>query len=160
MGDSSTRTLLVMRHAEKLKDDGDPHLDPAGFTRAQKLVAYIPGAFGMPNAIIAAADSRHSVRPRETVTPLANSIPLPVLTPFADAQFAALAATLLDSNAFPQQLIVVCWHHGELPQLMAALGAPADSYPQSWDPKVFNLILKTTLDADGSVAVTPVAEPF
>jgi hypothetical protein len=149
-----------MRHAEKLRDDDDPHLDPAGFMRAQKLVTYIPETFGAPDATIAAADSHHSVRPRETVTPLADSIPLPVLTPYADAQFTELAAKLLDPNAFPQKLIVVCWHHGELPQLMAALGAPADSYPQSWDPEVFNLILETELGADGSVSVTPVVEPF
>jgi len=43
---------------------------------------------------------------------------------------------------------------------MAALGARAGSYPQSWDPKVFNLILKAELDADGSVSVTQVLEPF
>ncbi|HTO80003.1 MAG TPA: hypothetical protein VMJ31_09555 [Methylocystis sp.] len=160
MGKSSTRTLLVMRHAEKFGDDDDPHLDPAAFARAQKLVAYIPSAFGTPDAIIAAADLLHSVRSRETVTPLADSISLPVLTPHADAQFAKLAANLLDPKDFPQRLIVVCWRHGELPQLMAALRAPADSFPQRWDHKVFNLILKAELGAGGSVSVTPLVEPF
>ena len=135
MGNSSTRTLLVMRHAEKLGDDDDPHLDPAGFVRAEKLVHYIPEAFGTPEAVIAATDTHHSVRPRETVTPLAHSIPLDVLTPYAETQFDALAAQLRDSSAFPERLIVVCWHHGELPQLMAALGAPTGSYPAEWDPR-------------------------
>ncbi len=150
-----------MRHAEKLRDDDDdPHLDPAGLMRAQKLVAYIPETFGAPDAIIAAADSHHSIRPRETVTPLADSIPLPVQTPYAESQFAELAAKLLDPNAFPQKLIVVCWHHDELPQLMAAFGAPVGNYPARWDPSVFNLILETELGADGSVSVTQVVEPF
>jgi phosphohistidine phosphatase SixA len=160
MGDSSTRTLLVMRHAEKLGDDDDPHLDPAGLARAQKLVAYIPSAFGTPDAIIAAADSHRSVRPRETVTPLAQLVHLPVLTPYADSQFAELAAKLRNPSAFAQKLIVVCWHHSEIPQLMEALGAPAGSYPPKWDHNVFNLILKTELSADDTVSVTQILEPF
>ncbi len=160
MGESSTRTLLVMRHAEKLQDDDDPHLDPAGLARAQKLVAYIPSAFGTPDAVIAAADSHHSVRPRETVTPLAQSIQLPVLTPYADSQFVELAAKLRDQSAFPQKLIVVCWHHGEIPQLMQAMGASAGSYPAKWDHNVFGLILKTELSADATVSVRQIVEPF
>jgi len=155
-----TQTLLIMRHAEKPDDDTDPHLAPVGQVRAQQLASYIPQTFGTPSAIIAAADSNRSVRPRETVEPLAASIPLTIQTPYADAQFAKLAANIGRRDAFPQPLIVICWHHGEIPKLMHGLGAAVGSYPASWDKLVFNLILKTELKADGTVLVTQVQEPF
>lgn len=152
-------TLLVMRHAEKPDDDTDRHLSPDGQVRAQNLVAYIPATFGKPGAIIAAADSHNSVRPRETVTPLAGALFLPVQMPYEDAQYAELAASLR-GGTFGQSLIVVCWHHHEIPRFMHALGAAAGSYPAKWDEQVFNLILKTDLAAGGTATVAQVQEPF
>ena len=62
--------ILVMRHAEKPDEKTDPHLSPAGRSRAEKLATYIPPTFGTPDFIFAAADANESYRPRETVEPL------------------------------------------------------------------------------------------
>ena len=152
--------ILVMRHAEKPADDADPHLAPAGAARAQTLAAYIPTTFGDPDVILAAAVSTHSARPFETVEPLAMACGVAVQTPFKDAEYAAQAHALRTDPARKGKRIVVCWHHGEIPALMQALGAPRASYPDPWDPTVFNLILKTNLAADGTVAVAQIQEPF
>jgi phosphohistidine phosphatase SixA len=151
--------ILVMRHAEKPDDASDPHLAPAGVARAQRLAAYIPDTFGKPDAIFAAAISKHSERPFETVELLAAACGLKKpKTPFADAQYALLANQLLTAP-YAGQRIVVCWHHGEIPDLMKALGAKHGDYPRPWDDLVFNLILKTDF-AGGTVTVTRVVEPF
>jgi phosphohistidine phosphatase SixA len=160
MSKRPTQNLLIMRHAEKPDDDIDPNLSPAGVARAQALATYIPQTFGTPNAIIAAADSKKSVRPRKTVEPLARQCGLAVQTPYADKQYAEQAAKLLDGRTYPGSLIVVCWHHEDIPQLMAALGAAAGSYPLPWNPAVFNLILQTGLQGDGAITVAQVLEPF
>jgi hypothetical protein len=67
------RFVLVMRQAEKPQDPRDPDLSSDGLARAQKLANYIPATFGAPEFIFAAAISKHSMRPYETVEPLARS---------------------------------------------------------------------------------------
>ncbi|HEX3379516.1 MAG TPA: histidine phosphatase family protein [Paraburkholderia sp.] len=152
--------ILVMRHGEKPGDGSDPNLAPAGVLRAQRLDTYIPQTFGKPDTIIAAADSPESSRPRETVEPLAAACGLVVQTPFADKQFAELAIALRTQAGYRDKQIVVCWHHGEIPKLMKALGCKEGDYPDPWDPIVFNLILKATFAADGKANVAQISEPF
>ena len=122
----SPNVILVMRHAEKPTDDHDPHLSPPGKERAEKLATYIPDTFGKPDFVFAAAVSKkRSARPLETIEPLAAALGLDPKTPFADAQSAELAQLLLSDAKYANKLIVVCWHHGEIPALMRALGAKA-----------------------------------
>jgi hypothetical protein len=160
MSNAYPKTVLVMRHAEKPDDADDPHLSPAGQRRAQRLATYIPETFGKPAVIFAAAVSADSSRPLETMQPLAAACGLKVHMPFADNQFAELANLLLTDAAYRGQEIVVCWHHGKLPQLMQALGCKAGEYPDPWDKNVFNLILKTSFADDGKAKVEQITEPF
>ena len=76
--------ILVMRHAEKPDDDNDPHLSPAGHACAEKLASHIPDTFGKPDFIFAAADSKKSERPRETVEPLSKATGIPIDAKIAD----------------------------------------------------------------------------
>jgi hypothetical protein len=55
---------------------------------------------------------------------------------------------------------VICWHHGNIPNLMNALGAAKGSYPDPWPREVFNLILEAKFDARGAPTVQSVTEPF
>ena len=151
--------LLVMRHGEKSDDPDDPDLTPAGEARARALPAYIEATFGKPDFIFAAAVSRHSARPLETVQPLADQTGVRVNTDFADQDYGALAKLLRKDPAYAGKLVVVCWHHGNIPNLMNALKASEDSYPDPWPRDVFNLILETEFDA-GEVKVRQVTEPF
>jgi phosphohistidine phosphatase SixA len=151
--------IILLRHAEKPADEGDMHLSPAGRARADRLASYIPKTFGSVDAIFASAISKHSARPYETVEPLARRLGLSISDPYADDDFAAMARALLSRPDLAGKSVVVCWHHGKLPKLAAALGAPTGSYPDPWDPAVFDLILRLTYGAGGACHVDRVVEP-
>jgi phosphohistidine phosphatase SixA len=155
---SAPQFVLVMRHAEKLADPLDPNLSPAGSIRAQKLVTYVPQEFGNPDFIFAKAISKHSARPYQTVQPLSEAINVAIDATFADQDYGALASTILSSAQYANKKVLVCWHHGNIPPLMQALGCTG-GYPDPWDPAVFNLILNVTFEG-GEPAVTQVSEPF
>jgi broad specificity phosphatase PhoE len=151
--------VLVMRHAEKSDDPLDPDLSEAGRDRAQKLARYIPVTFGKPKFLFATAISKHSRRPIETLEPLAQECNVGMDTSFADQDYGALAHTLRKTPAYDGALIVVCWHHGNIPSLARALKANAGDYPDPWDPSVFNLILQFDF-VRGVPTVNRVIEPF
>jgi phosphohistidine phosphatase SixA len=148
-----------MRHAEKPDNPTDPNLTDSGQERAEKLASYIPQTFGSPDYIFAAALSKHSARPYETVEPLAKKTGKPIDATFADQDYGALASTLLSSPEYADKLVVVCWHHGNIPSLLRMLGCKAGDYPDPWDPKVFNLILKVQF-AEDTPNVSRIDEPF
>ena len=112
--------ILIMRHAEKPGDQADPNLAPEGQDRAKALVTWYPETFGPPDFIFAAAISKHSERPVQTVQPLADALGLELYTPYADENYAALAEALLSERKFDGGTILICWHHGHIPGLMQA----------------------------------------
>lgn len=151
--------LLVMRHAEKPADPRDPNLTPAGKARAEQLADYIPNHVARPDFIFAAAVSAHSARSVQTMTPLSDATGISIDSTFADQDYSAIAADILTGAAFADKTGVMCWHHGNIPSLMAALGAPPGTYPDPWDPAVFNLILAVDF-ANDTVVVRQIVEPF
>ena len=151
--------LLVMRHAEKPDDPWDPNLTLAGKARANQLADYIPKHLARPDFIFAAAVSAHSARSLQTVNPLSDATGVSINSTFADQDYAAMAAGIMAGAAFANNAGVICWHHGHIPSLMAALGAPAVTYPDPWDPMVFNLILAIDF-ANDKVVVRQIVEPF
>lgn len=151
--------IVIMRHAEKPDDPNDPNLSPVGQNRAKALITWYPETFGTPDFIFAAAISKHSERPVQTVQPLAEALSIELRVPYADEDYAALAQELLTKPKFDGKTILVCWHHGNIPGLMQALGAPQGSYPNPWVPTVFNLVLVIDFP-DGVPTVTDVSEPF
>jgi phosphohistidine phosphatase SixA len=153
------KTILVMRHAEKPQDPDDPDLTKDGHARAIKLATFIPDNFGKPDFIFAAAITRHSARPYETVRPLSKVTGVGIDATIADNDYDALAKELLTKSKYAGKLVVVCWHHGNIPPLMRYLGAEKGDYPNPWDHTVFNLILQVGFSA-GAVTVKQVTENF
>jgi broad specificity phosphatase PhoE len=151
--------ILMMRHGEKSDDPMDPDLTPDGQKRADALATYIPDKFGRQDFIFATAISRHSARPYETVKPLATAAGVPIDATYADQDYGALATHLTEKAKFQGKLVVVCWHHGNIPNLMHTLRAPDGTYPDPWRRGVFNLILDTRI-ADQTVTVEQDKEPF
>jgi hypothetical protein len=76
--------------------------------------------------------------------------------------YAALATQLLSDERFADasSLIVVCWHHGNIPSMAHALRANAGSYPDPWDSQVFNQILVLSYSGDDAPQVSTLTEPF
>jgi broad specificity phosphatase PhoE len=154
--------ILLMRHAEKSGDPMDPHLSPEGYARAAKLADYIPATFGIPQFLFATSISKHSMRPIETIQPLSAKIGVAIDPTYADQDYGALASQLLSDPRYGNAgaLIVVCWHHGNIPSMARALRATPGSYPDPWDSHVFNQILAFTYAGGGEPQVTTMTEPF
>jgi phosphohistidine phosphatase SixA len=149
-----------MRHAEKPDDKRDPDLSQVGHARAKALAKFIPEKLFAPDFIFASAISKHSARPYETVRPLSKVTGTPIDSTVADQDYRALADDLLSGSSYAGKVGVVCWHHGNIPLLMNELGAPRGQYPDPWDAKVFNLILRVDFDDSGAPQVSKVDEPF
>ena len=103
--------------------------------------------------MIAAAPSKNSNRPVETLTPLARALTLPIDTSVPDIGYGEVAADLLEKPMYAGKLVVVCWHHGNLPDLALALKLPKSEIRGTegmdglhWDSDVFDLFWSVTFD--------------
>jgi hypothetical protein len=148
-------TVMIIRHAEK-PDDG-AGLTPAGEARAQAYVGYfehftLHGQLITPNALYASADSRSSMRPRLTITPLSRSLGLPIDDRFADKQTKDIAAALR-SEAHGNR-VLICWHHGEIPKLIHDLGGDPVALlgGDKWPGDVFGWVVVLRYDHQGRLA--------
>src|SRR5450759_1479366 len=81
---------------------------------------------------------------------------------YADQDYSALANQLLSEPRYADAgaLIVVCWHHGNIPSMAHALRAKLGSYTDPWDADVFNQILVLSYLDDGEPKITTLTEPF
>ena len=152
--------ILLMRHAEKPDDPGDPDLTEAGRARAVALARYIPATFGKPDFVFAAAVNKNSVRAYLTMRPLCDAIAVELDATYKAKEYRAVATRLLSDAAFAGKLVVACWTHKELPQLADALRANEGDYPDPWDDSVFNLILQLDYGSADNPRVSTVIEPF
>ena len=67
-------TVIVVRHAEKLADEGDPSLSAAGVARAEALSQTLAD---LPVAVLFASRTR---RARETLEPLSSRFGIPIIS--------------------------------------------------------------------------------
>jgi len=146
--------VLIIRHAE---NPADGHgLSPRGKERAEAYKNYfqnftVDGLRREPQAIVVAADSKQSHRPRLTVEPFAKAANLSIDNRFADKQPADLAAELRAN--YQEKVILVCWHHGQIPALLRAMGAdPATLLPNGkWPRDVYDWAMVVSFDENGRV---------
>jgi hypothetical protein len=144
-------TIYLIRHAEKLTD-GREDLSWRGFYRAAVLPQLflppvLPGVSGgarvllpKPDFLFATAPSKHSNRPFETIMPLSSALNLTISNAVANDDFAQLAQQLL-SGKFAGKIVLVAWHHGNLPKFAAALGAtpPYAKWPETQFDRVWRI---------------------
>ena len=145
---AAPKTVLVIRHADETGQPKDVGLSPRGRERASALPTLFHDRLPTPDAIVAARSSKHSQRPMQTIAPLAKSFGLRVDDRFADKEYAALAKELLTNPAYTGKTVVVCWHHGTIPQLASALGVV--SPPAKWPGSRYDLVWSITFDATGA----------
>jgi broad specificity phosphatase PhoE len=144
--------VLIIRHAE---NPADGHgLSPRGEERAKAYANYfqnftVDGKRREPEAVLVAADSKQSHRPRLTVEPFAKAANLPIDNRFANKQPADLAAELRAN--YQGKVILVCWHHGQIPAVLRALGAaPETLLPNGkWPRDVYDWAIMASFDENG-----------
>lgn len=152
------REVLLIRHAEKLDDEGDIHLSPAGVKRANALPKLFqkpddrPNPLPKPNFIFATKKSKHSNRPVETVTPLAQALKLEIDHRFEDDEFPKLADELLSKDKYEGTVILICWHHGNIPYLAKKL--KATDVPDKWKDSVFDKVWVLKYGREGTATLT------
>jgi hypothetical protein len=147
-------TVLIIRHAEK--PDKGYDLTPAGYQRAKAYVHYFQNftVDGKPvrlDYLFAAADSNGSHRPRLTLEPLSKATGLPIDQRFGAKQYQELADEL---RTKPHgEHILICWHHGDIPGLLSALGAnPEKLLPKGkWPDDVFGWMIQLHYDEKGQL---------
>lgn len=119
------------------------HHKPAEFTAHYQSVPVKGSAprFPSPHYIFATEASKDSKRPIETVTPLATALNVPLNDGLADKDASIQKMTNAILNDFPGEIILVCWHHGNIPDIAKALGI---AKPPKWDGKVFDRVWQIT----------------
>lgn len=146
--------ILVIRHAEK-PESGET-LSAAGEVHAQAYANYfkrfsINGQPHQPDRLFAAKDSSVSDRSCLTLEPTAKALGLTIDSRFNDNQFLELARQLQGSSQGTN--ILICWHHGNIPNLLQALGAdPGKLLPKArWPDAVFNWVIQLRYDENGQL---------
>jgi len=157
-GDSNplkNAVILIIRHAEKPAKGFE--LSPAGQERAQAYVGYfekftIDGKLLKLDYLFSTADSEKSHRPRLTLEPLSKALGIKIDSRFSDDEFSKLAQEI--QNHPHGQNILICWHHGRIPELLCALGAnPAQLLPDSkWPADVFGWLIQLRYDENGKLS--------
>jgi hypothetical protein len=140
--------ILIIRHAEK-PDEGSK-LSLAGRERAAALAPYFLGndellQFGPPVAIYAQAQKHasSSLRPIETVEPLAAAIHIKINDSFERDDFAAMVEEILHNKTYDGHTVLICWEHKVIPQIAAKFGAATAS--DKWPGAVFDRTWVLTL---------------
>ncbi|MEV7726330.1 hypothetical protein AB0P15_16490 [Streptomyces sp. NPDC087917] len=143
--------VMVVRHAEKPyagdtgeDDDGNEHpgeLAGRGRRRAEELSRLFAPTAGArlprPAALFATGGgAKAPARSRQTLTPLAAALRIPVRGEFALGAEPALAAAVLAART----PVLVCWEHTGIPRLVRALGADRVlGLPAAW-PDRYDLV--------------------
>jgi hypothetical protein len=146
--------ILVIRHAEK--PDAGHTLSAAGDARAQAYVNYfknyqVDGQQLKLDYLFATQDSNNSHRPRLTLEPFAKALGLKIDSRFNNDQFQQLAQEIQSHP--PGTNILICWHHGNIPELLRSLGAdPKKILPNGkWPDDEFGWLIQLRYDASGDL---------
>ena len=133
--------VIIIRHAEKPETGNQ--LSPQGFQRAGALVDFFEHApavnqHGTPAAIYAMAPkgANGSLRPIQTVTPLADALGLTINKTYLRDQLTALVQDILGNPGYQGKMVLVCWEHNVIPEMVQDFGWT--SAPDSWAGEVFD----------------------
>ncbi|CAH0056371.1 unnamed protein product [Clonostachys solani] len=131
-------TLYMIRHGEK-PDDGSVGLSPEGEQRAQCLRTVFGSSSQYNIGYVIAQEYKESgkrKRPYDTVAPVAGDLGLEVDTS-CDRDDSKCVKKLI-KNYEGDGNILLCWQHGQMNNILEALGAedienyPEDRYDVIW----------------------------
>lgn len=121
--------VILIRHGEKPDDDTDTHLSTFGRSRAAALVPYFRETehllkFGPPAAVYAqkAPDpKKNSLRPIETVQPLADALKLTINHDTERDKYQKMVGEILTNERYKGKMVLICWEHHVLADIAPAL---------------------------------------
>jgi broad specificity phosphatase PhoE len=143
--------IMLIRHAEK--PNGEPGVMPdgtlnaealtaTGWRRAQALIGlFDPPAdarLAKPAVIFASGVAHHSpsLRPQQTVAPLAKKLGLDVNKDYTKRQEPALVqkATAVGGT------VLIAWQHEAIPEIAGLILASSEGVPPIWPDNRFDLV--------------------
>jgi hypothetical protein len=142
------KKIIVIRHAEKPIREGDQKLSSLGMKRAQDWARYIPHNFGTPDTIYATAATSESVRPIMTVMPLFEELESAKLNILWKDDEAEEVGEKVATRWCKDQIVLVCWHHGKIPNLLKGIGITQHEYLNPWPEDDFDTALVVTFEKD------------
>jgi hypothetical protein len=162
--------IMLIRHAEKPESGGGPGLMPngaenpraltlAGWKRANALVGlFNPPDGALPRQPLAKpgslfASGSESLRPKQTVAPLAAALNLSIRT-FLKGQEVELVAAAKKA----EDPVLISWQHEAIPQIAGLIRGSADGVPPNWPGHVFDLVWVFDLQPSGAWSFTQVPE--
>jgi broad specificity phosphatase PhoE len=143
--------IMVIRHAEKpngdpgIMPDGSPNpkaLTATGWSRARALVGLFDpqgGRFADPRLARPGnlfASGSDSLRPKQTLAPLAEALKLDIDANYLKGQEDGLVAA--EKNAGGVALIA--WQHEAIPKIATLIRGSADGVPPHWPGDRFDLV--------------------
>jgi hypothetical protein len=93
--------------------------------------------FSTPDFLFATQASKSSNRPVETITPLSAMLNLTYDDKHADGDYAKVANDILTNSKYTGKVVLVSWHHGNIPNLATSLGV---TNPPAWPGSVFDRV--------------------
>jgi broad specificity phosphatase PhoE len=130
-----------------------------GWKRANALVGLFNPADGaLPRPPLAKprslfASGSESLRPKQTIAPLATALNLPVRT-FLKGQEAQLVAAAKAA----EEPVLISWQHEAISEIAALIRGSADGIPPRWPADRFDLVWVFDLQASGAWSFTQVPE--
>jgi hypothetical protein len=117
--------------------------DGSGFTCESSQIGQTgnPPRFTTPDFLFATTASKNSNRPVETITPLAAALQLDIDDKHSNSDYARVASDILTNAKYAGLTVLVCWHHGNIPNLAQQLGIAS---PPSWPGTVFDRVWQIT----------------
>src|SRR5260221_3773292 len=142
--------IYLMRHCEK--PDHGLTLSTWGYIRSMAIVPWFINTFGMPDCIFAmqSGDVKHkTLRPVESVTPLASACGLPITIGYEYDQYQTLLQSLMTLQ-YQNKTILVCSEYEELTAMAKYLGV---TNPPPWTSKIFDQVWIITFDINGTATL-------
>ena len=154
--------VIIIRHGEKPATGND--LSPLGYLRANALVGFFqtnPAVtkFGAPAAIYAMGpDSpKGSLRPIQTVAPLAKALGLPIHREYTKDQLPQLVSAVRSNSACDGKTVLICWEHKVIPALVHDFGLDSPE-TQDWHGSVFDQAWVLEMKGEKAVSAKIVPE--
>lgn len=129
------KAVILIRHAEEPEADVN-YLSEKGFLRAKQLPRLFTEnltlkSLGQPTYLFAAGvkSEKNSIRSIQTLKDLALKIKIPVNKNFIRDDYISLVHEILDQPKYDNQIIMICWQHKILSDILSKLGGPKVKYP-------------------------------
>lgn len=155
------KEIILIRHADKLNQaKPGSFLSPKGEIRSVAFANYYLNKFSEPDYIIATdptdSGKGSSMREIQTVAPLANILAerhpqtgFTILRHYRNKDSQELINDLLHDKKYHGKIILICWHHAKIPQLLKGLGVT--STQKKLDINNFDTVYVVKYDTSGNV---------